>query len=90
MRAPHGPHPGSTREHESEQYGVHALHEQSDANDTRFVARPGKAEGRTEVERPPCPSGPPGHASGEDGTQAAPPPPRPPRRRNAPDARARP
>ena len=37
----------------------------------------------------PCPLGPPGHACGEDGTQAAPLP-RPPRCWNAPDARARP
>ena len=45
--------PGSTRRHETGQYGGHALHELSDANDNPFGARPGKAVGRTEVERPP-------------------------------------
>ena len=77
--------PETTREHEPEQYGGLAPQDQSDANDTRFVACPGKTEARTEVGRPPAPLG---RTSGEDGTQ--PPPPTPtPRRRNAPDCLTR-
>ena len=55
----HGPRPGAAREHEPEQYGGHTLHDLSIANDTCFVARPGKVEGRTEAERPPALLGPP-------------------------------
>ena len=35
--------------------GGHAPHEQRNASDARFVACPGKAEGRKEAERPPAP-----------------------------------
>ena len=76
-RAPHGPRPGSTHEHESEQYGGHALHDLSNANDTRFVVRPGKAEGRTALERPPAPRGPPATPLGRT-AHRQPPPPAPP------------
>ena len=59
---PYGPRPGTTREHELEQYRGHALHDQSDAHDARFVACPGKAEGRPEIRRtgrpPPLPPRP--------------------------------
>ena len=75
--APHGPRPGTTREREPEQYGGHAIHDQSDANDTRFVACPGKAEGRTEVGRPPAPQGPPAATPGRTAHRPRPPP-RPP------------
>ena len=39
--------------------GGHAPHGQHDASDTRFVACPGKAEGRNEAERPPALQAPP-------------------------------
>ena len=52
-RAPHSPRPETASEHEPERYGGHALHGESDASDTRFVACPGKAEGRTEAGQPP-------------------------------------
>ena len=58
-KAPRGPHLGSARGHEPEQYGGHSLNQLSDSNDTRFGARPGKAVGRTEVDRPPYPPGSP-------------------------------
>ena len=45
---------------------------QNDASDTRFVACPGKAEGRNGAERPPALQAPPGRANGGHG---APPPP---------------
>ena len=86
--APQGPRPGSARKHESEQYGEHALHELSDANNTRFGARPGKAGGGTEVERPPAPRGPPATPPGRT-AHKPPPSPAPPWCRNAPDTRAR-
>ena len=63
-RAPHGSRPGTTLEHKPEQYGGHAIHDQSRANDNRFVACPVKAEGRTEVRRPPAPRGPRPHLRG--------------------------
>ena len=44
-RTPHGPYPEKAGEHEPEQYWSHALHDQNDASDTRFVACPEKAEG---------------------------------------------
>ena len=72
-----------TREHEPEQYGAHALHDQSDANDTRFVACPGKAEGQTEVGQPPTPLGPPAAPPGRTARRPPPPPARPTRRRRA-------
>ena len=39
--------------------GGHAPHGQRNASDTRFVACPGKAEGRNEAERPPALQAPP-------------------------------
>ena len=51
----------------------HASHGQNNASDTRFVACPGKAEGRNEAERPPALQAPPGRANGGHG--ARPPPP---------------
>ena len=63
--------------------GGHAPHGQHDASDTRFVACPGKAEGRNEAERPPALEPPPGRTNGGYG---APPPPQPaPRHTNATD-----
>ena len=53
-RKPHGPRPEKAGEHEPERYEIHAPHDQNDASDTRFVACPGKAEGRKEAERPPA------------------------------------
>ena len=84
--APDRAHPGSARGHEPEQYGGHALNELSDADDTPFGARPGKAEGRTKVERPPAPRAPP---ATPPGSTAHRPPPPPPRRRNPEDAGTR-
>ena len=52
-RVPHGPRPKTTSE--PERYGGHTVHGQSDVQNTRFVACPGKAEGRTEARRPPAP-----------------------------------
>ena len=49
---------------------------QNDASDTRFVACPGKAEGRNEAERPPALQAPLGRTYREHG--ARPPPPSPP------------
>ena len=64
--------------------GGHAPHGQHNARDTRFVACPGKAEGRNEAERPPALQAPPGRTTG--GYGARPPPPRPaPRHTNATD-----
>ena len=58
--------------------GGHAPHGQHDASDTRFVARPGKAEGRNEAERLPALQAPPGRTNGGYGTCPPPPPgPRP-------------
>ena len=74
-RTPGGPHPGSARGHEPEQYGDHALPQLSDADATCFGARRGEAEGRTVVERPPAPWGPPAAPPRGGSTQAAPPPP---------------
>ena len=55
--------------------GGHAPHGQHDASDTRFVACPGKAEGRNKAERPPALQAPPGRTNGGYGTP--PPPPKP-------------
>ena len=44
--------------------GGHAAHGQHDTSDTRFVACPGKAEGRNEAERPPALQAPPGRTNG--------------------------
>ena len=63
--------------------GGHAPHGQNDASDTRFVACPGKAEGRNEAERPPALQAPPGRTNGGQGAR---PPPQPaPRHMNATD-----
>ena len=75
-RAPHGPRPGTTREHEKEQYGGPALRDQSNAKDTCFVACPSKAKRRTEVGQPAAPRGPPVSPPGRAAHR--PPPPRPP------------
>ena len=72
----HGPRPGAAREQEPEQYGGHALHDLSVANDSRFVARLGKAEGRTEAEQPPAPLGPPATLPRRAAHRPPPPPPR--------------
>ena len=57
--------------------GGHAPHGQHNASDTRFVACPGKAEGRNEAERPPALQAPPRpHNRGVRRTP--PPPPSPP------------
>ena len=72
-------------DHEPERYGGHALHDRNDASDTRFVACPGKTEGRNEAERPPAPLAPPAAQTG--GAAHSPPhPPTPPH----PPARERP
>ena len=49
-RTPHRSRPEKAGEHEPEWYGDAAPHDQNDAIDTRFVACPGKAEGRNEAE----------------------------------------
>ena len=75
--------------------GGHAPFRQHDASDTRFVACPGKAEGRNEAERPPALQPPPGRTNGGYGARP-PPPARPPAqgrhgpapRRAAPTGRA--
>ena len=56
--------------------GGHAPHGQHNASDARFVACPGKAEGRKEAERPPAYRPRPGRTAGGNG--APPPPPSPP------------
>ena len=63
--------------------GGHAPHGQQDASDTRFVACPAKAEGRSEAERPPALQAPPGRTNG--GYGARPPPQPAPRHTNAND-----
>ena len=63
--------------------GGHAPHRQHDASDTRFVACPGKAEGRNEAERPPSLQAPPAAETG--GTAHAPPSKPAPRHTNATD-----
>ena len=76
--------------------GGHAPHGQHDASDTRFVACPGKAEGRNEAEQPPALQAPTGRTNGGYGTRPPPPPPPPPAherhgaapRRAAPTGRA--
>ena len=55
--------------------GGHAPHGQHNASDTRFVACPGKAEGRNEAERPPALPAPPGRTNGGYGARPPPPPP---------------
>ena len=49
-RAPHRLRPEKAGEHDPDGYRRHALHDQNNASDTRFVACPGKAEGRNEAE----------------------------------------
>ena len=58
--------------------GGHAPHGQHNASDTRFVACPGKAEGRNEAERPPALQAPPGRTTGGYGARPPPPPGPPP------------
>ena len=59
--------------------GGHAPHGQHDASDTRFVACPGKAEGRNEAERPPALQAPPRpHKRGVRRKHSPPPQPAPP------------
>ena len=58
--------------------GGHAPHGQNHASDTRFVAYPGKAEGRNEAESTPALQAPPGRANGGHGARPPPPPARPP------------
>ena len=59
--------------------GGHAPHGQNNASDTRFVACPGKAEGRNEAERPPALQAPPRpHNRGVRRTPPPPPPSPPP------------
>ena len=59
--------------------GGHAPHGQHDASDTRFVACPGKAEGRNEAERHPALQPPPRpHQRGLRCTSPPPPPSPPP------------
>ena len=53
--------------------GGHAPHGQHNASDTRFVACPGKAEGRNEAERPPALQAPP--RPHNRGVRRTPPPP---------------
>ena len=66
--------------------GGRAPHGQNDASDTRFVACPGKAEGRNEAEQPSALQAPPGRTNGGHGARAAAPPPQPaPRHTNATD-----
>ena len=60
--------------------GGHALHGQHNASDTRFVACPGKAEGRNEAERPPALQAPPRPHKRE--VRRTPPLPRQPARRH--------
>ena len=67
--------------------GIHAPHGQNDASDTRFVACPGKAEGRNEAEQPPALQAPPGRTNGGSGARPPPPLGLPPGRRTP---RARP
>ena len=55
--------------------GGHAPHGQHNASDTRFVACPGKAEGRNEAERPPALQAPP--QPHNRGVRRTPPPPQP-------------
>ena len=84
-RTPHRSRPEKVGEHEPEWYRDHAPHDQNDASDTRFVACPGKAEGRNEAERPPALLAP--LAAQTRGTaHGPPPPPKPaPRHTNATD-----
>ena len=56
--------------------GGHAPHGQHNASDTRFLACPGKAEGRNEAERPPALQAPP--RPHQRGVRRTPPPPSPP------------
>ena len=75
--------------------GGHALHGQNDASEARFVACPGKAEGRNGAERPPALQAPP-RSHKRRARRTCPPPARPPAherhgpapRRAAPTGRA--
>ena len=80
-RTPHRSRPEKAGEHEPERYGGHALLDQNDASDTRFVACPGKAEGRNQAEPPPALLAPLAAQTG--GTAHGPPPPPAPWHTNA-------
>ena len=85
-RTPHRSRPEKAGEHELEWYGDHAPHDQNDASDIRYVARPGKAEGRNEAERPPALLAPPAAQTGGTAQGPPPTPPKPaPRHTNATD-----
>ena len=84
-RTPHRSRPAKADEHEPKWYGDHAPHDQNDASDTRFVACPGKAEGRNEAERPPALLAPPAAKTGAQRTGRVPPPKPAPRHTNARD-----
>ena len=58
--------------------GGHAPHGQHNTSDARFVACPGKAEGRKEAERPPALRAPPRPHSRRKRRTPPPPPPSPP------------
>ena len=78
-RTPHRSRPEKAGEHEPERYGGQAPHDQNDASDTRYVACPGKAEGRNEAEQPPALQAPPAAQTGGTAHGPLPPPPaRPP------------
>ena len=80
---PHRSRPEKAGEHEPERYGGHAPHDQNDASDTRFVACPGKAEGRDEAARPPALLAPPAAERGARRTGRPFPPIPAPRQTNA-------
>ena len=63
--------------------GGHAPHGQHNASDTRFVASPGKAQGRNEAEGPPALQAPPGPH--KRGVRRTPPPQPAPRHTNTTD-----
>ena len=65
--------------------GGHAPPGQNDASDTRFVACPGKAEGRNKADGPPALQPPPGRTNRGYGARPPPPPQPAPRHTNATD-----
>ena len=77
-RTPHRSRQEKAGEHEPERYGGHGPHDQNETSDTRFVACPGKAEGRNEAERPPALLAPWPHKRGARRTGRPTPPPNPP------------
>ena len=85
-RTPHRSRPEKAGEHEPQWYGDHAPHDQNNASDTRFVACPGKAEGRNEAERPPALLTPQAAQTGGTAHQPLPPPKPAPWHTNATDS----